>query len=52
MLPVQAFVTLYMQRTRMDPRIRPRMWVSWCIGATFAVMAVLCAWYIYVRLFA
>ncbi len=51
MLPVQAFVTLYMQRTRMDPRVRPRMWVTWCIGATFAVMAVLCASYIYVRLF-
>ena len=51
MLPVQAFVTLYMQRTRMDPRVRPRMWVAWCIGATFAVMSVLCAWYIYVRLF-
>lgn len=51
MLPVQAFVTLYMQRTRMDPRVRPRMWVSWCIGATFAAMSVLCAWYIYVTLF-
>ena len=52
MLPVQAFVTLYMQRTRMDPRVRPKIWVAWCIGATFAVMSVLCAWYIYVRLFA
>ena len=52
MLPVQAFVTLYMQRTRMDPRIRPGMWVTWCVGAVFAVMAVLCAWYIYIRLFA
>lgn len=50
MLPIQAFVTLYMQRTRMDPRVRPRMWVTWAIGATFAVMAVLCAWYIYLRL--
>ena len=51
MLPVQAFVTLYMQRTRMDPRVRPKMWVTWCIGAVFAVMSILCASYIYLRLF-
>ena len=51
MLPIQAFVTLYMQRKRMDPRVRPKMWVTWCIGAVFMVMAVLCASYIYLRLF-
>ena len=47
MLPVQAFVTLYMQRKRMDARIRPKTWVTWCMGATFAVMAMLCALYVY-----
>ena len=52
MLPMQAFVTLYMQRKRMDPRVRPRNWVTWCIGLVFTAMAALCAFYIYVQLFA
>ncbi|MXY55485.1 MAG: hypothetical protein F4Y41_03670 [Gammaproteobacteria bacterium] len=47
MLPIQAVVTLYMQRKRMDPRVRPKNWVSWCIVGVFLAMATLCAFYIY-----
>ena len=49
MLPVQAFTTLYMQRKRMDERVRPKEWVRWCMMLVFLVMAVLCALYIYFR---
>lgn len=49
MLPVQAFTTLYMQRKRMDPRVRPKEWVRWCMMLVLLVMAVLCALYIYFR---
>ena len=51
MLPVQAFVTLYMQRKRMDARVRPKDWVTLCMVGVFLVMAVLCALYVYFRLF-
>ena len=47
MLPIQAVVTLYMQRKRMDPRVRPKNWVTWCIVGVFLAMATLCAFYIY-----
>ena len=50
MLPVQAFVTLYMQRKRMDPRVRPANWVSWCMVGVFAAMVLLCAAYLYLRI--
>lgn len=50
MLPVQSFVTLYMQRKRMDPRVRPKDWVAWCIGGIFVAQTVLCALYIYFRI--
>ena len=50
MLPVQAATTLYMQRKRMDPRIRPKNWVTWCIVVVFLAMAVLCALYVYFRM--
>ena len=47
MLPVQALVTLYMQRTRMDARVKPRGWVSWCMWAVFLAMLALCLFYLY-----
>ncbi|MCE2461193.1 MAG: Nramp family divalent metal transporter [Pseudomonadales bacterium] len=47
MLPIQAIVTLYMQRKRMDPRVQPKKWVTWCIVGVFLAMATLCAFYIY-----
>ncbi|MYJ75276.1 MAG: hypothetical protein F4089_09345 [Gammaproteobacteria bacterium] len=46
MLPIQAVVTLYMQRKRMDPRVRPKTWVTWSIVGVFLAMATLCAFYI------
>ena len=49
MLPVQAFVTLYMQRKRLDPRVRPKGWVTWCMVGVFAVMILLCVAYLYLR---
>ena len=49
MLPVQAFVTLYMQRKRLDPRVRPKRWVTWCMVGVFAVMILLCVAYLYLR---
>ena len=50
MLPVQAFVTLYMQRKRMDPRVRPKSSITACIWIVFGVMAALCAFYVYHRI--
>ena len=50
MLPVQAFVTLYMQRKRMDPRVRPKNWITWCMGIVLTVMILLCAFYIHQRI--
>ena len=50
MLPVQAFVTLHMQRTRMDPRVRPRRWVTASVWVVFGVMAALCGFYLYHRI--
>ena len=50
MLPVQAFVTLYMQRKRLDPRVRPKGWVTWCMVGVFAVMILLCVAYLYLRI--
>ena len=50
MLPVQAFVTLYMQRKRLDPRLRPKGWVTWCMVGVFAVMILLCVAYLYLRI--
>ncbi len=51
MLPMQAFVTIYMQRKRMDERVRPKDWVMFAMLGVFMVMAVLCALYIYFRVF-
>ena len=50
MLPVQAFVTLYMQRKRMAPSVRPKQWVAWCTVGVFIVMTVLCALYLYLQI--
>lgn len=41
MLPVQTFLTLYLQARRMDPRVRPARWIKWAIVAIFSVQASL-----------
>ena len=46
MLPVQSFMTLYLQAKRMDQRIRPRVWVTVCIFLIFFVQAILSAFII------
>ena len=40
-----------MQRKRMDERVRPKDWVMFAMLGVFMVMAVLCALYIYFRVF-
>ena len=46
MLPVQSFMTLYLQAKQMDQRIRPRVWVTACIFVIFFVQAILSAFII------
>ena len=46
MLPLQSFLTLYLHRRRMDPRVRPRSWVTVLVGCIFVVQAVLAAFVI------
>ena len=46
MLPVQSFMTLYLQAKRMDQRIRPRLWVTVCVFLIFFVQAILSAFII------
>ena len=41
MLPVQTFVTLYLQSNRLDPRVRAGKWVTWAVIAIFLVQACL-----------
>ena len=41
MLPLQSFLTFYLQRRHMDPRIRPGPWIRWAMGAICAVQAFL-----------
>ncbi len=41
MLPVQTFVTLYLQSNRLDPRVRAGRWVTWAVIAIFLVQACL-----------
>ncbi len=50
MLPVQAFATLYMQRKRMDPRVRPKPLTTWCLGGVLLAMAALCVAYLWFRI--
>ena len=50
MLPVQAFVTIYMQRKGMDPRVRPKNWVTWCMVGVWFVMTALCLLYLWLRI--
>ena len=50
MLPVQALATIYMQRTRMDARVKPRNWVAWCMGVVLLVMLALCLFYLYFQI--
>lgn len=51
MLPVQSYMTLHLQKRRMDQRVRPRQWVTVCIAAIFTVQALLSAFIIYNILF-
>ena len=46
MLPLLSYLTLYLQARRLDPRVRPRRWVTWAVGAIFAVQALLSAFII------
>ena len=46
MLPVQSFMTLYLQAKQMDQRIRPRLWVTVCVFLIFFVQAILSAFII------
>ena len=45
-LPIQAGATLWLQRTRMDPRIRPRrltyvgLWVVFAFEAAMALLVI------------
>jgi Mn2+/Fe2+ NRAMP family transporter len=41
MLPVQTFITLYLQANRMDQRVRPPRWITWAIIAIFSIQACL-----------
>ena len=43
MLPLQSYLTLYLQARRLDPRVRPKRWVTWAVGAIFVVQALLSA---------
>lgn len=49
MLPVQAYATIHLQRKRMDARVRPARWVTASMGVVFALMAALCAAYLWLR---
>ena len=46
MLPVQSFLTLYLQRTRLDTRVRPKKWVTGAVVVIFLVQAALSAFII------
>ena len=41
MLPLQSFLTFYLQKRHMDPRVRPPPWIRWAVGAIFAAQAFL-----------
>ena len=41
MLPIQSFLTLYLQRHHLDARVRPRPWVTWMIVLIFLAQTVL-----------
>ena len=41
MLPLQSFLTFYLQKRRMDPRVLPRPWVRWAVAGIFLVQAFL-----------
>ena len=41
MLPLQSFLTFYLQKRRMDPRILPGSWVRWAVAGIFVVQAFL-----------
>ncbi|MCZ6888805.1 MAG: hypothetical protein O7H39_09960, partial [Gammaproteobacteria bacterium] len=43
MLPLQSFVTLYLQKRHMDPRIRPNRWISVGVALIFLVQLSLSA---------
>ena len=41
MLPLQSFLTFYLQKRRMDPRVLPGAWVRWAVAGIFLVQAFL-----------
>lgn len=43
MLPVQTYLTLFLQSRRMDRRIRPRPWITWLVVIIFLIQAGLSA---------
>ena len=47
MLPVQSFMTVYMQRKRMDPRVRPGPWTRGAVVVVFLIQAILSAFIIW-----
>ena len=51
MLPVQSFVTLYMQRKRMDSRIQPKRWTYVATACVFGIQALLSVFIVYNVLF-
>ena len=41
MLPIQSFLTLYLQRRHLDARVRPRPWVTWMVALIFLAQTAL-----------
>ena len=40
-LPIQSFLTLYLQRRHLDARVRPRPWVTWMVALIFLMQTAL-----------
>ena len=51
MLQGQSFVTLYMQRKRMDSRIQPKRWTYVATACVFGIQALLSVFIVYNVLF-
>ncbi len=47
MLPVQSFMTIYVQRKRMDPRVWPGPWIRGAVVVVFLIQAILSAFIIW-----
>ena len=51
MLPLQSYLTLFLQARRLDPRVRPRRWVRGAVSLIFMVQSLLSV-YIILNMFA